>query len=108
MEGIIILDIFYLSQSYFDLPKRTIQNISNKTFLFNRPFKNMEFILVERVVDMIWVMVNSKSYVASVGNMNRIIYVLIDLRREIREVFVFVLKAKTPTLNVLRRQRFFN
>ena len=30
------LDVFYLSQSYFDLPKRTIRNISNKIFLFNQ------------------------------------------------------------------------
>ena len=29
------LDIYYLSQSYFDLPKRTIRNNSNKMFLFN-------------------------------------------------------------------------
>ena len=30
------LDIYYLSQSYFDLPKTTIRNNSNKIFLFNR------------------------------------------------------------------------
>ena len=66
----------------------------------------MENIYVETMVDLIWVMVNSKNYVASAGKMNRIIYVLMDLRIEIREDSVFVLKAKTPTLNVLQRQAF--
>ena len=30
------LDIYYLSQSYSDLPKTTIRNNSNKKFLFNQ------------------------------------------------------------------------
>ena len=38
------LDIFYLSQSYFDLPKRTIRNNSNKIILFNQTLKNIEHI----------------------------------------------------------------
>ena len=36
------LDIYYLSQSYFDLPKRTIRNISNKTILFIQTLKDIE------------------------------------------------------------------
>ena len=35
-------DIYYLSQSYFDLPKRTIRNDSNKLILFNQALKDME------------------------------------------------------------------
>ena len=38
------LDIFYLSQSYFDLPKRTIRNNSNKIILFNQTLKGIEHI----------------------------------------------------------------
>ena len=38
------LDIFYLSQSYFDLPKRTIRNYSNKISLFNQTLKDIEHI----------------------------------------------------------------
>ena len=38
------LDTFYLSQSFFDLPKRTIRNISNKTILFNQTLKDIEHI----------------------------------------------------------------
>ena len=38
------LDIHYLSQSYFDLPKRTIRNISNKIILFNQTLKDIEHI----------------------------------------------------------------
>ena len=38
------LDIYYLSQSYFDLPKRTIRNNSNKISLFNQTLKDIEHI----------------------------------------------------------------
>ena len=38
------LHIFYLSQSYFDLPKRTIRNKSNKIILFNQMLKDIEHI----------------------------------------------------------------
>ena len=38
------LDIYYLSQSYFDLPKRTIRNNSNKILLFNQTLKDIEHI----------------------------------------------------------------
>ena len=36
------LDIYYLSQSYFDLPKRTIRNNGNKNILFNQTLKGTE------------------------------------------------------------------
>ena len=38
------LDIYFLSQSYFDLPKRTIRNNSNKIILFNQTLKYIEHI----------------------------------------------------------------
>ena len=38
------LAIYYLSQSYFDLPKRTIRNNSNKIILFNQTLKDIEHI----------------------------------------------------------------
>ena len=38
------LDIYYLSQSYFDLPKRTIRNNSNKIILFKQTLKDIEHI----------------------------------------------------------------
>ena len=37
-------DIYYLSQSYFDLLKRAIRNNSNKIILFNQTFKGIEHI----------------------------------------------------------------
>ena len=39
-----ILDIYCLSQSYFDLPKRTIRNNSKKIILFNQTLKDNEHI----------------------------------------------------------------
>ena len=38
------LDFYYLSQSYFDLPKRTIRNNSNKNIQFNQTLKDIEHI----------------------------------------------------------------
>ena len=38
------LDIYYLSQSYFDLPKITIRNNSNKIILFNQTLQDIEHI----------------------------------------------------------------
>ena len=38
------LDIYYLSQSYFDLPNRTIRNNSKKIILFNQTLKDIEHI----------------------------------------------------------------
>ena len=38
------LDIYYLSQSYFDLPKRTIRNNSNEIILLNQTLKDIEHI----------------------------------------------------------------
>ena len=38
------IDIYYLSQSYFDLPKRTIRNNSKKIILFNQTLKDFEHI----------------------------------------------------------------
>ena len=37
-------DIYYLSQSYFDLPKRTIRKNSNRIILFNQTLKDIEHI----------------------------------------------------------------
>ena len=36
------LDIYYVRQSYFDLPKRTIRNNSNKLFRFNQTLNDIE------------------------------------------------------------------
>ena len=36
------LDVYYLSQSYFDLPKRTIRNNSNIIILFQQTLKDVE------------------------------------------------------------------
>ena len=38
------LDIYYLPQSYFDLPKRAIRNNSTKIILFNQTLKDIEHI----------------------------------------------------------------
>ena len=43
---------------------------------------------------------NSKKYAENVVKVNLINYVLIDLKRKIKEDTVFVMKAKTHILNV--------
>ena len=49
------LDLFYLPESYFDLPKRTIRINSNKIILFNQMLKDIEHIYI--YIDMLQVMV---------------------------------------------------
>ena len=47
------LDIYYLSQSYFNLPKRTIRNNTNKIILFSQTLKDIEHIYIEMLQVMI-------------------------------------------------------
>ena len=42
------LDVYYLSQSYFDLPKRTIRNNSNIIILFQQTLKDVQHIYTDR------------------------------------------------------------
>ena len=44
---------------------------------------------------MIWVRMNLDTYVGSLGKKNKIIFVLIDLKRDIKEGIVYSMKAKT-------------
>ena len=60
------------------------------------------------LVDMIWVMMNLKNYVENHGKRILIIFVLIDLKRKIKEDIVFVMKAKTLILNVFLKRNLFN
>ena len=48
------LDIYYLSQSYFDLPKRTIRNNNNKKILFNQTFNQK---ILNIYIEMLQVMI---------------------------------------------------
>ena len=41
------LDVYYLSQSYFDLPKRTIRNNSNIIILFQQTLKDVQHIYTD-------------------------------------------------------------
>ena len=51
-------------------------------------------IYTEMLQVMIWITMNLKIYVENHGKMIIIIFVLIDLKREIEENIVFVMKAK--------------
>ena len=55
-----------------------------------------------------WNMMNLNNYEENLGKKNLNIFVLIDLKREIREDFVVVLKAKTHILNALLTQHLFD
>ena len=89
-----ILGIFYSSQSFFDLPKRTVRNNSNKIFLFKQTLKDIENIY-KMLVDRIWVMKNLDNYAQKHGKKVLIFFFLIDLKREIKENIVFVMGEKT-------------
>ena len=88
------LDIYYLSQSYFDLPKRTIRNISNKIILFNQTLKDIEHIYRDVAgYDMNYDEFKELCRKSWEEDYNYL-FVLIDLKREIKEDIVFVMKAK--------------
>ena len=87
------LDVCYLSQSYFDLPKITIRNISNKTILFNQTLKDIEHIYRDVAgYDMNYDVFKELCRKSFDEDYNY--FVLIDLKREIKEDIVFVMKAK--------------
>ena len=101
------LDIYCLSQSYFDLPKRTIRNNSNKIFLFNQILKDIENIYRDvGGYDMSYDEVKElcrKSWEEDYD------YLCIDRsKRKIRDDFVFVMKAKTLIKNALLKRNVFD
>ena len=67
------LDVYYLSQSYCDLPKRTIRNSSNIIILFQQTLKDVEHIY--RVLQvLICLMMNLKFYAGRRGKKNTTTY----------------------------------
>ena len=50
---------------------------------------------------------NLSKYAENLGKMNTTIYLLIDLKGKIQDKIVIVMKAKTFTLNLLRRRNIF-
>ena len=101
------LDNCFLSQLYFDLPKRSIRNTSQKTFLFDRTLRDIENIYRD-VCRYIWFMMNPKIYVENHGRMNMFIFVLIHSKKEIKEDIVFVIRAKTQTQKALLKRNLFD
>ena len=59
------------------------------------------------MVGTICAMMNLNTYAENHGDSNLSIFVLIDLKREITEDTVFVMKAKTQILIVFRKQSVF-
>ena len=57
---------------------------------------------------MILITTNLKNYVENHVKKIITIFILIDLKKEIKENIVFVMKAKTVILNVLRKQSLFD
>ena len=52
-------------------------------------------------------MTNLNDYVENHGKLNESIYLLIDLKREIEEVVVFLMKEKTQILDAFRKLNLF-
>ena len=51
---------------------------------------------------------NSKNYAENVRKMIKIIFALIDLKREIEEDTVFVIRAKADLQNAFRKRNIFD
>ena len=59
------------------------------------------------LVAIIGVMMNSNNYAENHEKKIIFIFALIDLKREIKEHTVFVIRVKRHTLNVLRKRNLF-
>ena len=53
-------------------------------------------------------MMNSKIYEENHGKSNMIIFVITDLKREIKEDIVFVMKAKIHVQNTFQKRNIFD
>ena len=63
---------------------------------------------MEKSVDIICAVSNLNNYAEKRGKRNFVIFVSIDLKREIKADIVFVAKTKTHILNVQQNRRLFD
>ena len=98
-----ILDRYYLSNSYFDSPKRSIQNNSNKTFLFNQTLNGIENIYR----DVSGYDMNYDEFKSLCRESWKDEYNCLGIDRskwQIKEKILFKLKAKTCIQNVFQKR----
>ena len=92
------LDNYYLSQSYFESPKLTIRNHSDKFILFTQTLKDKE--KQYRDVGGYDLSYDKKTW----EEKHNYLYIDRSKKRDIKEDNVFVMKAKTHILNVLLKE----
>ena len=90
-------DVYYISQSYFALPRQSIRNNSDRLLLFKQTLRDVQIMISEI---MIRNMTNSKKCVRKLGVRDLTIYVLIWLKIKIMVNIVFSLRVKPHILNV--------
>ena len=88
------LDVYYISQSCFGLPRRSIRNNSDRLIIRKQTLRGVE--KMYKILEvMIWNMMNSKKCVLQLGVKYSIISVLIWVKIEMKVNKVISLKAKT-------------
>ena len=101
------LDIYYLSQSYFNLSKRTIRNKSNRIILFNKTLKDIEHIYRDVAgYDMTYD--EFKELCRKSWDEDYNCLYIDRTKKEIKENIVFLMKAKKHIWKQHLRQNFFD
>ena len=100
------LDVYYISQSYFDLPRQSNRNNSDRLVLFKQTLRVVHFMHQDiGAFDMNYDEFKAMCRVAWGENFN---YLCTDMVKKRMENIVYSTKAKTHTLNVFAKLNFLN
>ena len=99
-------EVYYISQSYFGLPKQSIRNNCDRLILFRQTIKDVQSMYYDiGAYDMLYS--ENKKYVIKPGVKDLTIYILIWLKTKMMVTIVFSVKAKTYTLNAFPKVNLF-
>ena len=101
------LDVFYISQSYFALPRQSIRNNSDKLILFKQTLREVQSMYYDiGAFDMVYDVFKEMCRLLGVKNIT--IYVLTWPKIKTMVNIVFSMKAKPHILNVFLKLNLFD
>ena len=99
------LDVYYVSQSYFGLPRQSIRNNSDRLILFKQTLGDVQSMYQAiGAFDMIY---DEFKEMCRVAWSEKFTYVCIDMTKKMKVNIVFSTKAKTHILNVFVKVKLF-
>ena len=99
------LDVYYISQSYFGLPRQSIRNNSDRLIMFKQTLRDVQSMYHDiGAFDMIYDEFKEMCRFAWSEKFN---YLCIDMTKKMKVNIVFPTKAKTHILNVFVKLKLF-